>query len=635
MTEKIKYTERKRITSNGFRIAKSPLFSSDSKNLEKGEKDFKRKDFERIVRKIRTVFNENPKNDYYDIGLIYTDLVVVCPTCMESFPIEECIDISPELKTKLNKICSNWGCIGLNYTNTLYQKDIICPKCGKRSKYIESKELSGNNKYDNNNLLLNNYRIYDNEDKISISASLYSLYYNSKVNVLSKHLIKIRITYNKETGQWYLFNAKDLDNKNVPLFKKAKIPPIINTTFTNYGYNKLNVLFTDEIFLKDMSSIFGLTLPNTKSFNPFMSIKIAGRCPFLMQNQIIDLSRFENYDYVHHFSKLIRGIKPSDNSAEAMNKLASNLGVNNTKSFRKAIQSDIMNVFIIYQLRKIGIQDWNLFLDGINDNNLKELLKVLFFDYNTKRYSNGYNKQVKTFFKDAIKNKGEIPAYKLLKTYEYFYTFLDTCNMYAKLKKAKLISKNLFKNNLSQIHDILSADINKIKYKNIDLPNKPADKVYNKEIGNYEYTIAKDTNELIKIGQKLHICVGSYREKALNRNCLIVSVKKDKEYVGCIELSAGQKPLLIQAKTFCNNLFQGSLAYSLKDWIQELNIEATKCGDYVHIVENNILQSVSIESLKTHDYHGLELNDQGEVIEVVNYNRVNNDDVFNDYALAI
>ena len=52
MTEKIKYTERKRITSNGFRIAKSPLFSSDSKNVEKGEKDFKRKDFERIVRKI-------------------------------------------------------------------------------------------------------------------------------------------------------------------------------------------------------------------------------------------------------------------------------------------------------------------------------------------------------------------------------------------------------------------------------------------------------------------------------------------------------------------------------------------------------------------------------------------------------
>lgn len=55
-----------------------------------------------------------------------------------------------------------------------------------------------------------------------------------------------------------------------------------------------------------------------------------------------------------------------------------------TKSFRKAIQSDIMNVFIIYQLRKIGI------LDGINDNNLKELLKVLFFDSNTKVYSNEY-----------------------------------------------------------------------------------------------------------------------------------------------------------------------------------------------------------------------------------------------------
>lgn len=181
---------------------------------------------------------------------------------------------------------------------------------------------------------------------------------------------------------------------------------------------------------------------------------------------------------------------------------------------------------------------------------------TLFFDSNTKIYSNEY-KQFKIFFKDAIKNKGEVPAYKLLKTYEYLYTFLDTCNMYEKLKKAKLISKNLFKNNLSQIHDILSADINKIKYKNIDLPNKPADKVYNKEIGNYEYTIAKDTNELIKIGQKLHICVGSYREKALNRNCLIVSVKKDKEYVGCIE------------------------------------------------------------SLKTYDYHGLELNEQGEVIEVV------------------
>ena len=69
----------------------------------------------------------------------------------------------------------------------------------------------------------------------------------------------------------------------------------------------------------------------------------------------------------------------------------------------------------------------------------------------------------------------------------------------------------------------------------------------------------------------------------------------------------------MQAKAFCNNLVQSSHALALKKWISITGVDGNKCTDYTHILNDNIEMDESKCNTKHHDYHNLEIDEDGNV----------------------
>ena len=171
---------------------------------------------------------------------------------------------------------------------------------------------------------------------------------------------------------------------------------------------------------------------------------------------------------------------------------------------------------------------------------------------------------IKDFVKELINLKGETGAYKVLmseskndslSTSAVESYIKDTALMFFMFKERNMVRNEYFKGDLKKIHDVLSRDYKKIRVENKEL--NYSDEIYllNDKIDDFSFILAKDTYELIDIGQELHICVGSYGERAASGKLIIVKMIKGNEYVGCIELSPDGKSLH-QAKACFNNLLE-------------------------------------------------------------------------------
>lgn len=163
------------------------------------------------------------------------------------------------------------------------------------------------------------------------------------------------------------------------------------------------------------------------------------------------------------------------------------------------------------------------------------------------------------------------------------------------LNENELIARNgksIYKLTLKEMHDELIFISKKIKIININLESKysKTDKLLNDTINidndSFEVTLVKDTDEMIKIGQQLGICVGTaYRNKAINRACLIAGLKQGDNYVGCIELSSDAKSIN-QVKGYHNCYLHGNACKSIKVWKENHKLNVTT-DDYENMSEDN------------------------------------------------
>ena len=189
----------------------------------------------------------------------------------------------------------------------------------------------------------------------------------------------------------------------------------------------------------------------------------------------------------------------------------------------------------------------------------------------------------------------------------------DIITMYDKIRvsKKEYLKMMDWTGSFREIHDELSELLSKIAYENVDIPYTEKDGQLKAEFFGYSFDLARDTNQLVEIGQKMGICVGGYREQVLRKISKIVHVRYDDKYVGCIELGQGNS--LKQAKAKYNNMMTGDLAKALKMWVKKTTIkDAEQCHDY---------RNLDIETHKTYDYHSLELDKDGNVVrpEVKNH----------------
>lgn len=166
---------------------------------------------------------------------------------------------------------------------------------------------------------------------------------------------------------------------------------------------------------------------------------------------------------------------------------------------------------------------------------------------------------------------------------ELKHTMNDSINMSDQIEKLGGIVPDFRKyKSINKLHDELVLIYNRQTSKNIEF-DVENDKYLNGKVEDFEFKVAECSHELSDIGTLMHICVGSYKNKVLNRDCRIVSVTKDNSYVICLELKlhSDSRELyeLVQAKGQRNSRLDKHSKSSVISWCNINNIRWTECHD--------------------------------------------------------
>lgn len=302
-----------------------------------------------------------------------------------------------------------------------------------------------------------------------------------------------------------------------------------------------------------------------------------------------------------------------------LNAILSLLNLPNTKAYRKIAANSYIALCNVKIAQMLGFKDINVIKRLIDKNILK------------KCFSSEFEK-IKSFATVLIKEKGEVFAANCMFSNEktnnsfrktnYIYSnweiFVDAAMMYEKLIVTYSMDNvnKLLSGNIKEIHDKLMIEVNKQKYKNIPIEYSKREKKLEANMDGLSFELAKDTNALVDCGQQMHICVGSYRDKVLNKCATIVFLKENEKYIGCIELVVKQKDKdlhLCQAKAFANNGLYGSYAKALIAWCENNHIVTNNCSDYTYAI--NHINQTQLSTKRTLDYHRLELVDGNVVMQ--------------------
>ncbi len=99
---------------------------------------------------------------------------------------------------------------------------------------------------------------------------------------------------------------------------------------------------------------------------------------------------------------------------------------------------------------------------------------------------------------------------------------------------------------------------------NNDIKYSKTERKLEDNINDINFYLPENTDHLIDAGERLHNCVGScYRIPALHKDCIIVLMKQEDKFVGCIEINEGK---IRQAFGPCNKLMSGSILEAFETW---------------------------------------------------------------------
>jgi hypothetical protein len=88
--------------------------------------------------------------------------------------------------------------------------------------------------------------------------------------------------------------------------------------------------------------------------------------------------------------------------------------------------------------------------------------------------------------------------------------------------------------------------------------------------------LAPDTYYLLDVGNKMHICVGSYGKMAQKKECKILVLEEEKNPVVCLEIRGND---LVQAKMKRNSNPEGEYLDEVIRWCKDNKITYENCHD--------------------------------------------------------
>lgn len=610
------------------------------------------KDFKPVT--VKTV-NGRKYNEEYA-----SETVIFCPKCHKMHSLFRILQkdgqfIYTEKEYPFSFFIENYGVTSIHhmsrYGNEL--KEIRCPSCGEDLTQYKFAELMKAKNLDSGQRVLKSMKVFDPADD-KLVASVFSVIYfpNTNVGKIAIIPIRYRIVFNYKTGQTYFLQGRTLDNKH-PKFDST--PEITNVTLGGEAgvcmevYNILKDKRVVAGLAEEVLKLHGgqkeqLTKNGDFSDTKFGMISIFNNIPYFSyefyQSACNTVSIMGTMGY--------RGRRPRDRFTYRLRMLKEKYELKDAEVFqkylfkgikikvKKSLRKEIFkNPFLVDGLKfvcKCGFRNY----DVIRSFMLDGYSYVTVFMKEYEEQPNDYKKIMLDFFKVLIKEKGEAEAYKAICykpkikiSNSYASTFRDTALMYAVFEKRNMMKSSYLKGNVQRIHDSFVRDYIKVKQDNVKINYDKKLFELNDEIDGFKFGLARDTYELVDIGQFMHICVGSYGKDAASGATVIVKMEDHGEYVGCIELSPDGKRLR-QAKACFNNLLQEKKAEALKTWIEKHKIDASKCYDYFHIASDQIDYNDNEIYQGHHDYVNFYVNVGYEARRILNEGEEVDEDDWND-----
>lgn len=146
----------------------------------------------------------------------------------------------------------------------------------------------------------------------------------------------------------------------------------------------------------------------------------------------------------------------------------------------------------------------------------------------------------KFFVKSMLETKSENLTAKFLQTMdvnqEYLHDSIRMFNVYYDQITPEF-KKTIFKEGFTEYnHNVLSKISYITRFKPVTFSYTKEQLSLETEIDGYKFLLPQNSDKLIEIGQKMHNCVASYRDKILEKRCTIVYAVKDDDYKVCIEV---------------------------------------------------------------------------------------------------
>jgi len=415
--------------------------------------------------------------------------------------------------------------------------DILCPQCLKISKDKEIIDASGKDITH----IYNHLSYFDNGD--TVRAYIFS----KEISFFSKKLqqkhIKTMVVFNIKTGQTYFFEPRYENTSK--RWKHYGGPRLKNISISSYAGLLLSFKLNEndpkvqglmDLLHAKLQEKFPYPVKSLQAYGqehnakkPYgeknLSLAIMAnyvRLPHLNSydfNQFIEDNRFMYED--KKFAYILRKARPD--TSNPVGDLVKAFKGPDAKSIRKLVMQDLNYLSKLY-----------MFQDFKDVNNVRRLLEKT--NEWQKGYQ-GYDEKLPLFIKAMLKKAPEtVVANKILKLHTiYFLT--DTARMYFDIKEINDEYDFDISRSLKDLHDIFSMDYNKLQHPNLPLEYSKQELRIECDIDGYEFRLAKETHELITVGAKMDICVGSYGNRAHRKDLAICVAYKDNEPVVCFELS--------------------------------------------------------------------------------------------------
>lgn len=395
-------------------------------------------------------------------------------------------------------------------------------------------------------------------------------------------------TYGKMYPDMYVFSDKSVEIMFDQFIKLTKYPrDIIDSMKDKDAYYKSLVAYY-MIWMNSCPNV----LYRYSAYNKEWKLNDNGH---ISDYEFEHIRRSDYYDG-SLFKDFSRNIEDTETF---MNRIVEKYHLPFTKSFKRLYMSDVKWLAQCAYFKKLGFHNIDI---------LQSLLKMNVLAY-------GLEDGFDVFVKHMVKHSGEhVASRKLLeyygsevRDYNKKTIFRDAVRMYYRVYKydKKLASLVDWGRSIKQIHDSLSKLHTKIEFENKEIPYSSKDSELRGTFDNCDFELPVDTNRLIEVGTQLGNCVGSYRDCVLNKQSIIVLMNNNERVVGCIELVKGRNLRQLSAKY--NNPVSIEYKPAFDAWAQKNGIKnLSNCSGYVNF---------GVEMNHTHDWHALELDENGDVIK--------------------